>query len=49
MGHAQAEINYMGLVEKRSRPAPWEISAMRRHYQLQLMRARMEMEEILGR
>jgi hypothetical protein len=37
------------LAEHRSRPAPWEISARRRRYQLRLMRARMEMEESLGR
>jgi hypothetical protein len=40
-------ILYMGAVEKRCRSAPWEISARRRRYQLRLMRARMEMEELL--
>jgi hypothetical protein len=35
------------LAERRSRPAPWEISARRRRYQLRQMRARMEMEELV--
>jgi hypothetical protein len=35
-------------VERRKRPA-WEISARRRQYQLRQMKARMEMEDCLGR
>jgi hypothetical protein len=46
-GSRTGQIHYMGPAEKRSRPAPWKISARRRRYQLRLMRARMEMEELL--
>jgi hypothetical protein len=37
------------LAEHRSGPALWRLNARRRRYQLRLMRARMEMEESLGR
>ena len=48
-GSRTGHINYMrsGLIEKRSRPAPWEISGRRRAYQLRLMQARLKMEEVL--
>jgi hypothetical protein len=42
-------VRVYDLAEHRSRPAQWEISARRRQYQLRLMRARMEMEESIGR
>ena len=37
------------LADHRCRPAQWKLSARRRRYQLRLMRARMEMEDLVGR
>jgi hypothetical protein len=48
--HTGGYINYMGpgVMEKRSRQVPaWKRSAARRQYQLRLMQARLEMEELL--
>jgi hypothetical protein len=42
------EIRYMGPpVEKRSREPSWKASARRRAYELRLMGARIQMEELL--
>jgi hypothetical protein len=42
------EIRYMGPpVEKRSREPSWKASARRREYELRLMGARIQMEELL--
>jgi hypothetical protein len=50
-GSRTGQINYMrssGVIEKRSRQVPpWKLSAARREYRLLLMRARLEMEEVL--
>ena len=49
-GSRTGQINYMrsGVIEKRSRRVPpWKLSAARREYRLLLMRARLEMEEVL--
>jgi hypothetical protein len=49
-GSRSGHINYMrsGVIEKRSRHVPpWRLEAGRRHYRLLLMRARIEMEEVL--
>jgi hypothetical protein len=49
-GSRSGQINYMrssGVIEKRSRQVPpWRLEAARRRYGLQLMQARLEMEEV---
>ena len=49
-GSRSGHINYMRskVIETRSRQLPtWKLSAARREYRLLLMRARLEMEEVL--
>jgi hypothetical protein len=49
-GSRTGQINYMrsGVIEKRSRKVPpWKFSAARRQYELRLMQARIQMEELL--
>ena len=49
-GSRTGQINFMrcGALEKRSRQVPpWKRSAARREYRLLLLRARLEMEEVL--
>ena len=49
-GSRTGHINYMrsGVIEKRPRKVPpWRLEAGRRQYELRLMRARLQMEEVL--
>jgi hypothetical protein len=49
-GSRTGHINYMrsGVIEKPSgKVPPWKRSAARRQYELRLMQARLEMEEVL--
>lgn len=48
-GGAILSFREQGDAERRSRPGPWAISAIRRRYQLRHMAVRLEMEERLGR